>query len=76
MPHQRFLDFNVTEAATWLWWLSTSGSLSVEIVAQTCDRLVATGIPLRRVRVGQRLIQSSARSLGSDLDARNRSPLK
>jgi len=56
MPHQRFLDFNVTEAATWLVGTARVALSPVEIVAQTCDRLVATGIPLWRVRVGQRLI--------------------
>jgi adenylate cyclase len=55
MPHQRIPDFNVIEFATWLVATARVALAPIEIVAQTCDRLVAAGIPLWRVRVGQRL---------------------
>ncbi|WP_114947665.1 adenylate/guanylate cyclase domain-containing protein [Microvirga calopogonii] len=56
MPHQRILDFDILEFTTWLVGTARVALSPVEIVTQTCDRLVAAGIPLWRVRVGQRLI--------------------
>jgi adenylate cyclase len=56
MPHQRIPDFSVIEFATWLAGTARVALSPVEIVAQACDRLVAAGVPLWRVRVGQRLI--------------------
>ena len=56
MPDQRILDFNMIELATWLVGTARVALSPVEIVAQTCERLLAAGIPLWRVRVGQRLI--------------------
>ncbi len=56
MPHQRIPDLNILEFATWLVVTARVTLPPAEIVAQTCDRLVAAGIPLWRVRVGQRLI--------------------
>ncbi|WP_246777140.1 hypothetical protein [Microvirga sp. VF16] len=56
MPHQRISDFNVVDFATWLVGAARVALSPVEIVAQTCERLVAAGIPLWRVRIGQRLI--------------------
>jgi adenylate cyclase len=56
MPSQRIPDFNIIEFATWLAGTARVALAPVEIAAQTCDRLVAAGIPLWRVRVGQRLI--------------------
>jgi len=56
MPDQRILSPDATEVATWLVGSARVALPPVEIVAQFCDRLVAIGIPLWRVRVGQRLI--------------------
>lgn len=56
MPHQRMPNLDVIEFATWLAGTARVSLSPIEIVAQTCDRLVAAGIPLWRVRVGQRLI--------------------
>jgi adenylate cyclase len=56
MPDQRIPDFNIVETATWLAGTARVVLSPAEIVAQTCERLVAAGIPLWRVRVGQRLI--------------------
>jgi adenylate cyclase len=55
MPNQRILDFAIFELATWLVTTARVALSPVEIVAQSCERLVAAGIPLWRVRVGQRL---------------------
>ena len=55
MPHQRIPRFNIIEFATWLVGTARVSLSPLETVAQTCDRLVAAGIPLWRVRVGQRL---------------------
>jgi len=56
MPDQRILDLDVSKVATWLVGTARVALSPVEIVAQFCDRLVEIGIPLWRVRVGQRLI--------------------
>jgi adenylate cyclase len=56
MPYQRIPDFNILDFTTWLVGTARVALSPVEIVAQTCERLVAAGIPLWRVRVGQRLI--------------------
>ncbi len=56
MLSQRISDFTVNEVATWLVGTARVALHPVEIVAQTCERLVAAGIPLWRVRIGQRLI--------------------
>ncbi|WP_205772468.1 hypothetical protein [Microvirga calopogonii] len=56
MPSQRIPDFDFFECATWLVDTARVALPPVEIVAQTCERLVGAGIPLWRVRVGQRLI--------------------
>ncbi|EIM26220.1 adenylate/guanylate cyclase domain-containing protein [Microvirga lotononidis] len=56
MPHQRFSDLDVLKFATWLVGTARVFLSPVEIVAQACERLTGAGIPLWRVRVGQRLI--------------------
>ncbi|QRM32538.1 hypothetical protein [Microvirga sp. VF16] len=56
MLSQQIRDFNVIDFAIWLVGTARVALSPVEIVAQTCNRLLAAGIPLWRVRVGQRLI--------------------
>jgi adenylate cyclase len=56
MPHQPPSDFNILDLATWLVGTARVALSPVETVAQTCERLVDAGVPLWRVRIGQRLI--------------------
>ena len=55
MPHQAIPSFSILDFATWLVGTARVALTPAEIVAQSCERLVATGIPLWRARVGQRL---------------------
>jgi adenylate cyclase len=55
MPGWRRSDVRVFDLASWLAGPARVGLTPVEIVAQTCERLVHAGIPLWRVRLGQRL---------------------
>ena len=56
MPRQLRPGASAFELATWLAGPARVGLTPVEIVAETCERLVQAGIPLWRVRVGQRLL--------------------
>jgi adenylate cyclase len=56
LPRQPKPGASVFELASWLAGTARVGLTPVEIVAQTCERLVQAGIPLWRVRVGQRLL--------------------
>ncbi|MGF9762924.1 adenylate/guanylate cyclase domain-containing protein [Microvirga sp. 0TCS3.31] len=55
MPGRRKPDVRVFELASWLAGPARVSLTPVEIVAQTCERLVHAGVPLWRVRLGQRL---------------------
>jgi adenylate cyclase len=55
MPHLSKSGVNLFDLASWLAGPARVGLTPVEIVAQTCERLVHAGIPLWRVRLGQRL---------------------
>lgn len=55
MPHRRKSAVRVFELASWLAGPARVSLTPVEIVAQTCERLVHAGVPLWRVRLGQRL---------------------
>ena len=52
MPGRRKSDVRVFDLASWLAGPARVGLTPVEIVAQTCERLVQAGIPLWRVRLG------------------------
>jgi adenylate cyclase len=56
LPRQLRPGASAFELATWLAGPARVGLTPVEIVAETCERLVQAGIPLWRVRVGQRLL--------------------
>jgi adenylate cyclase len=56
MPRRVKPDARVFELASWLVGPAREGLTPVEIVAQTCERLVYAGVPLWRVRLGQRLV--------------------
>ncbi len=56
MPRRRKSDVRVFALASWLAGPARVGLTPVEIVAQTCEQLVRAGIPLWRVRLGQRLV--------------------
>jgi adenylate cyclase len=55
MPDRAIPRFRILDFATWLVGTARVALTPAEIVAQSCERLVAAGIPLWRVRVGQRL---------------------
>lgn len=48
-------SLGVLDLARWLAGPTRIGLIPVEIVAGYCERLVAAGVPLYQVRVGQRL---------------------
>ncbi len=55
MTHRPIPPFSTLDFATWLVGPARVALAPVEIVAESCERLLAAGIPLWRVRVGQRL---------------------
>lgn len=54
MPNRTTPD--ILELTSWLVGTARVALAPIEIVAQTCERLLAAGVPLWRVRVGQRLM--------------------
>jgi adenylate cyclase len=56
MSHPPKPGTSVFELASWLAGPARVSLTPVEIVAQTCERLVHAGVPLWRVRLGQRLV--------------------
>jgi adenylate cyclase len=55
MPDRAPSSFSLLDFATWLVGTARVALTPGEIVAQSCERLVTAGVPLWRVRVGQRL---------------------
>src|SRR4028119_2433556 len=54
MPQEPQRSLGVLDLARWLAGPARIGLTPVEIVAGCCQRLLAAGVPLYRVRVGQR----------------------
>jgi adenylate cyclase len=54
-PRRSKPSLNVLDFTSWLVGAARVTLTPVEIVAQSCDRLTAAGLPLWRVRLGQRL---------------------